>query len=103
MLPKRKEPRYSLASKEIQDHMENGRNMIWESQNGKQTILHSMDDNHLINAIAKIERGDHEFYDYSVLNTLMMELEYRDLNNNNTDLKKILRERQSKRKERVGV
>jgi hypothetical protein len=83
MLPKRRKFKWNKSSKDIQNHIKN-RDMIWESQNGKQTDIKGMDINHLKNAIAKIKReGNWRKY---YLNILEMEVIYRKVFN--TEIKK---------------
>lgn len=42
------------------DHISERIAVLWTSQNGRSTYIADMDSNHLSNAVAKIERGEHE-------------------------------------------
>ena len=79
---KRKELKYTNLSKEIKDHLK-FRHVIWESGNGKKTLLKNMDKNHILNVIKKHKRGDYKDpVDPEFMELLKMELIYRQLNNN---------------------
>ena len=76
-LPKRKEFKWALDSDAIKHHIKFNRDMIWESKNGKKTVLMEMDVNHLKNCVAKITREKNWKKEY--LDKLKTELIYRQL------------------------
>ena len=79
---KRKELKFSEKSGEVQEHYFY-RNVIWESGNGKKTLLKNMDKNHILNVIKKHKRGDYKDpVDPEFMELLKMELIYRQVNNN---------------------
>ena len=79
-LRQRKKPRWTLDSLEIKEHIESGRDMIWESQNGSQKKVKDLDHNHLKNIIQKFNRDGYDWtFDNSVQECLKVELIYRDL------------------------
>ena len=79
---KRKELKFSAKSGEVQEHYF-FRHVIWESGNGKKTLLKNMDKNHILNVIKKHKRGDYKDpVDPEFMELLKMELIYRQVNNN---------------------
>tara|TARA_B110000914_G_C15204610_1_gene327789 strand:+ start:169 stop:417 length:249 start_codon:yes stop_codon:yes gene_type:complete len=79
---KRKELKFNEKSDEVQEHYF-FRHVIWESGNGKKTLLKNMDKNHILNVIKKHKRGDYKDpVDPEFMELLKMELIYRQVNNN---------------------
>ena len=79
---KRKELKFNEKSSEVQEHYF-FRHIIWESGNGKKTLLKNMDKNHILNVIKKHSRGDYKDpVDPEFMELLKMELIYRQVNNN---------------------
>ena len=79
---KRKELKFNEKSGEVQEHYFY-RHVIWESGNGKKTLLKNMDKNHILNVIKKHKRGDYKDpVDPEFMELLKMELIYRQVNNN---------------------
>ena len=79
---KRKELKFSEKSSEVQEHYF-FRHVIWESGNGKKTLLKNMDKNHILNVIKKHKRGDYQDpVDPEFMELLKMELIYRQVNSN---------------------
>tara|TARA_R110002051_G_scaffold63980_1_gene116534 strand:+ start:330 stop:623 length:294 start_codon:yes stop_codon:yes gene_type:complete len=78
---KRKGFKYSIKDPDMYRHIEAGRELIWESKNGKKILLRDMDYNHIKNAYAKMKRGeyDHWLLDFSVEKALLMELRFREM------------------------
>lgn len=82
-LPKRKQFKWSLSSKQIQIHTKVRKKdeFVWESSNGKQFYIEQMDINHIKNAIAKIERGEYDWSRERFLKLFKIELIYREIIN----------------------
>ena len=79
---KRKELKFNEKSDEVQEHYF-FRHVIWESGNGKKTLLKNMDKNHILNVLKKHKRGDYKDpVDPEFMELLKMELIYRQVNNN---------------------
>tara|TARA_R110000744_G_scaffold336193_1_gene441520 strand:- start:685 stop:987 length:303 start_codon:yes stop_codon:yes gene_type:complete len=75
-LRKRKEPKYDISSGVFDDHLRIRNAFNWTTSSGNTIPLKEMDINHLRNAIAKINRGDHPQREH-LGDTLSRELEYR--------------------------
>ena len=80
-LPKRRQPRWTLDSIEIRNHVQKDRNMLWESQSGKITEVKNIDLNHLKNILNKFKRKEYTDFlgDSVIADCLMYELIYREL------------------------
>ena len=74
----RKESRWDIENKDIQNHIHNDRGTVWVSSNGNNISIANMDINHLKNAIAKVERGELESR-LHILVILKLELIYRQI------------------------
>lgn len=79
-LRKRRPFKWDLNNTKIKYHVEFNRDMIWESQNGKQTMIKDMDFNHLKNCVAKIKRE--KGWREQDLEKLELEVIYRQINKN---------------------
>tara|TARA_R110002049_G_scaffold25856_1_gene90395 strand:+ start:1033 stop:1290 length:258 start_codon:yes stop_codon:yes gene_type:complete len=78
-LRKRRQFKWGLKSEKIKFHIKFNRDTIWESQNGKKTMIKDMDYNHIKNCVAKIKREDG--WKEQDLEILVLELIYRQLIN----------------------
>ena len=101
----RKTSKLNEKSKIIVEHSKQRDKLIWISSNGKSRSLPEMDSNHLLNAIAKIQRGDLEERRHQ-LQDLITEKIYREVLSiskvkKNTNTKDEQRQQQGLRRRRV--